>query len=101
MLKKVWGRVVSAVQGVGEAVSTGAGKVFAVGASVIGVGYAASMSTAMAADSISIPDIGVDWGSIGTSAGQALGEVVIGLVGVAVAVAIVKAGIRLMRSMFS
>ncbi len=100
MLKNLWGRVVGAVRCVGEAVSTGAGKVVAFAVTVIGVGKVAVMNTAAAAD-VAVPDIGVDWGSVGTNAGTALGEVVVGLIGVAIAIAIVKAGIRLMRSMFA
>ena len=45
MLKNLWGRVVGAVRYVGEAVSTGAGKVVAFAVTVIGVGKVAVMNT--------------------------------------------------------
>ena len=79
MVKRFWGRLVESVSGI-KSVGTLGRAVGTVGAAVAFV-YAFALNTAMAAD-VTVPDIGVDWGSVGTEAGTALGEVVIGLIGV-------------------
>ncbi len=89
MLKKVWGRVTG-----------GIGRVVGVVCAVVAFVQVAGMKAVMAAD-VAIPDTGIDWADIGTKAGVALGAVIVGLIGVKIAMAIINAAIRMMSRMFS
>ncbi len=99
MLKKLWGRVCSVFSGKKETGTLGR----AVGAVCAAVAFVhvAMMNVVMAEDSVVIPDIGVDWADIGTKAGVALGAVVIGLIGVKIALTIINAAIRMFSRMFA
>ncbi len=99
MLKKVWGRVVSAVQGVGESVSSGFGRAVGVACAVVAFVQFAVMDTVFAADPMTLPDIGVDWTEVGTLAATAIGVMVAGLIGIKIALAIVNAGVRMLGRM--
>lgn len=99
MVQKFRGWVCGKVEGVRGLATTGVGKV--VGAVAVAVAFVQvlAMETVMAADAVTIPDIGVDWADVGAKAGTALGLVVIGLIGVKIAMAIINAAVKMLGRM--
>ncbi len=89
MLKKLWGRV-----------SSGFGRVVGVACAAVAFVQCAVMGRVMAAD-VTVPDLGIDWAEIGTTAAAVLGAVVVGLIGVKVAISVVNMAIKMFSRMFS
>ncbi len=99
MVKRFWGRLIGKVSGIKGVGTLGR----AVGAlcAVVAFVQVATMNTVMAAEAVDVPDLGIDWASIGTAAATTLGVVVVGLLGVKVAISIVNMAIRMFSRMFS
>ena len=99
MVKRFWGRLIGKISGIKSVGTLGR----AVGAlcAVVAFVQVAAMNTVMAAEAVSIPDIGIDWADVGTKAAATIGIMVAGLIGIKIALAIINAGTRMLGRMLS
>lgn len=101
MLKKARDMFWGGVEKAKDFVCSTAGKVAgAVAGGVVAVEVFA-VETVMAADSITIPDMPIDWADVGSKAAVVLGAVIAGLIGLKIVMSLINAGIRFLSRMLS